>query len=200
MGSLLVGIEKITYLTNRCTVYESLYKMDTTPEQVLDNFHVALVELYAAMLRLMAVTHRLLSKHTVARAVNALFDPDEVVVHLTKCDELERRLEIEAGNCHRVCSQKADAKISEWLDDLRKPISRIDENVLTLLDRMDDSERHHILYWTSSVLYGSNHDNVCSDRTSGTCEWILEHKDFKEWQQASSSTMMWLHGTGRHRI
>lgn len=195
MGSLLIATEKITYLTNRCIVYEAMYREDSTPEQALQNFHDALVNLYAAMLRMIAVAHHLLSKHMVTRAMNALFDPERVLGLLKDCDDLEKSVDVEAGNCHRVCSAQANTKALEWLNELRRPISRVDENVLFLLDQVADRERQHILYWTSPVLYGSNHDMVCQKRTLGTCEWILQRKSFLEWQQTSCSVIMWLHGT-----
>jgi hypothetical protein len=197
MGALLVSIEKVTYLTNRCTIYESLYRPGTTPEQVLHNFYTALVELYAAILRLMALAHRLFAKNIVTRAVNALINPSEVSDLLAKCQDLETRVETEVQNCERMRSQEVDAKIQELLESLRMPILRTDERVSSLLEKVDEEERLKILDWISKVLYGMNHNTVKEQRTKDTCEWLLRHKRYIEWQDTSSSTILWLHGTGR---
>jgi ankyrin repeat domain-containing protein 50 len=197
MGSLLVSIEKVTYLTNRCTIYESLYRPGTTAEQVLHNLHAALVTLYAAILRLMALAHRLFDKNTATRTMHALVNPSQVSDLLAKCQDLETRVEIEAQNCERMRSQEADTRTQELLKSLRAPILRTDERVSSLLEKVDDEERLKILDWISKVLYGKNHDTVTEQRTKDTCEWLLRHNRYLEWQDTSSSMILWLHGTGR---
>ena len=57
MGALLVSMGKITYLTDRCAIYEILYRTRTIPGQVLHNLHAALLALYAATLQLMALAY-----------------------------------------------------------------------------------------------------------------------------------------------
>jgi ankyrin repeat domain-containing protein 50 len=203
MGALLMSVEKITYLTNRCTVYEILYG-SRTPGQVLHNLHAALVVLYATILRLIALANRLFVKNTATRAIHALINPGEVSDFLAKCQDLETRVEIEAQNCERMRSQEVDANLQtsigslqKLLEDLQKPILRTDERVSTFLEKVDQRERLEILEWVSDVQYGMHHETVKEQRTQSTCEWLLRHKRYLEWQDTSSSIILWLHGTRR---
>ncbi|PGH08637.1 hypothetical protein GX51_01157 [Blastomyces parvus] len=198
MGALLVAVETVTYLVGRCTVYESLYQPRNTPAEPLENFHAALVELYAAVLHLLALSHRLFSKNTATRTLHALVSPNKVLESVTKCQDLERRVDIEASNCERALSrdsQLLDTKTKRLLEYLSTPILRCDENVSSLLETVTDEERLKILDWISRVLYGQNHSTVSDSRTQGTCEWLLEHSSYIEWKKSSSSVILWLDGT-----
>ncbi|KLJ12837.1 hypothetical protein EMPG_12155 [Blastomyces silverae] len=198
MGALLVAVETVTYLVGRCTVYESLYQPRNTPAEPLKNFHAALVELYAAVLQLLALSHRLFSKNTATRTLHALVSPNKVLESVTKCQDLERRVDIEASNCERALSrdsQLLDTKTKRLLEYLSTPILRCDENVSSLLETVTDKERLEILDWISGVLYGQNHSTVKDSRTPGTCEWLLEHSSYTEWKKSSSSVILWLDGT-----
>ncbi|RYP58533.1 hypothetical protein DL769_008907 [Monosporascus sp. CRB-8-3] len=69
----------------------------------------------------------------------------------------------------------------------------IDQTTLLL-----DDERLKILEWISPIPYGKHHNTVKDARTSGTCEWLLQHERFREWEDASSSVTLWLQaGAGK---
>jgi len=204
MGALLVSVEKVTCLVNRCTVYESLYKSGTLrQERAFLNLQAALTRLYAIILRLLATTHRLLAKSTVKMTLHAVFNSGDLSNLLTKCEELETTVDIEAQNCERVRSQESDTearrllgRTQELLESLGKPIIRTDERVAFYLERVNARERLEVLDWVSSVRYGKNHDTVAEQRTKNTCEWLLKRKSYLEWKDMSSSIILWLHGTG----
>src|SRR5439155_20645018 len=83
MGALLIGVEKVTYLINRCKIYEILYLrgeqpgqavMDMeppmkNPESAAANLESALVTLYAAMLRFLSTANRLYDKSFGSRII-----------------------------------------------------------------------------------------------------------------------------------
>ena len=204
MGALLVSVEKVTYLTNRCTIYEILYGPGTTPGQVLHNLHAALVVLYAAILRLIALAHQLFAKNTITRVIHALINPGKISDFLAKFQDLETRVEIEAQNCERMRSQEVDmtlqislCSLQKVLESLQKPVLRTDERVSCFLEKVDQRERLEILEWISNVQHGKNHETVKEKRTQSTCEWLLKHEHYLEWQDTSSSIILWLHGTRR---
>jgi len=66
--------------------------------------------------------------------------------------------------------------------------------LLDHFERVDDAECRKILEWVSPVPYGKHHDLVKDIRTSGTCEWLLDHGKFGEWESATSSVVLWLQG------
>ncbi|KAF8851786.1 hypothetical protein BDZ45DRAFT_133333 [Acephala macrosclerotiorum] len=195
MGSVLISIERIAYLTNRCRIYEGLYTSDNTPKEILNSFHEALVALYTVILQLMALVYRLLDKTTIMRNMHALVSPDQVSALVEKCRDMETRVDIEAQNCHRKLTQEADIKTYELLESLSKPILRTDANVCSLLEATGYTERLRILNWISELLYTKHHKTVSDQRTEDTGEWLLRHDQYKEWQDESSSVILWLHGT-----
>lgn len=164
------------------------------------NFHDTMIELYATLLRIIALCHRLFAKSTAKRAMHALFNPGDVSTFLEQSQKLEDRVEHEVQNCERSDRREKDAETQKLLSLLKEPIVRIDEGVLSLLERMDERERLQILDWISKVLYGSNHRTVTDKRTMNTCEWLLKHQRYKEWQDASASIIFWLCGNRKLNI
>jgi hypothetical protein len=200
MGDLVVASEKLSCLIARGAIYERLYQPGTILADVLDNLHHALVELYLAILQMMALCHRLFVKNTVGRAVHAFLNSGDVSALLTKFQEREVQVEHEAHNCERMRSQEADAMTKRILEILKEPILRTDDGVLSLLENLGERKRLEILDWTSKVLYGSNHQTVKDKRAANTCEWLLAHGNYREWQDASASIILWLCGTGEFKV
>ncbi|KAI0902839.1 hypothetical protein F4823DRAFT_637780 [Ustulina deusta] len=71
----------------------------------------------------------------------------------------------------------------------------IQDQIEIVLDRMSNEEQIKMLEWISPVQYGKHHKRVEEARTSGTCEWLLQHKKFCEWEEANSSVILWLQGS-----
>jgi hypothetical protein len=169
MGDLIMASEKLSCLITRGAICERLYQPGTIPSDVLSNLQHAMVELYMAILRTMALCHRLFVKNTAERAMHAILKPRDVSALLKQCEAQEVQVEYEAHNCERTRSQEADAASKMLLDILREPILRTDERVLSLLEEVDKRERLEILDRTSKILYGSNHRTVKDERTPNTC-------------------------------
>jgi hypothetical protein len=196
MGYLITATEKLSCLISRGAIHERLYQPGTISENVLARFDQALVALYAVMLRMIALCHRLLAKNTAKRAVHAIFNPGDICELLDQCEKLEAQVEFEVQNCERARSKEADEESKRLLEILQEPILRTDQNVLRFLEKVNDEERLKVLDWISNVLYGLNHQTVREERTPETCDWLLSHSRYKEWQDTSASITLWLWGTG----
>ncbi|KAI9787365.1 MAG: hypothetical protein M1816_007651 [Peltula sp. TS41687] len=201
MGDLLVGVEKVTYLVSRCKIYETLYVYSTNPSQALANLRTALVELYATILRFLALANRLYDKNTFTRTFYAVLNPGEINSFIQSCQPLEERVDLEASNCERTYSHAAHTKLGKHMDQLkqllkemREPIVRTDDRVATLWDRSNQSERSGILSWTSNVPYEANHKTASEGRTADTGQWLLTHERYLQWRKSSASMILWLHG------
>jgi len=199
MGALLVCTEMITYLTNRCTIYESLYKPGEVEQLALDNLNDMLVRLYAAILRLIAVANHLFHKHTVTRHWEAVWKPTEVSDLIKKCQDLEPKVDYAVQNCARMKSQAADAAITSLLNDLQKPIVRTNEIVSYILKELTKDKEFRMLEWISPLKPIVIHSAITKTRTGNTCEWLLRHDQYKYWRNKSTSTILWLHGRGELR-
>ncbi|PMD29095.1 hypothetical protein L207DRAFT_642687, partial [Hyaloscypha variabilis F] len=194
MGDLVIATEKCSFLISRGAIYERLYLPGVIADDAVANLHDVLIQLYAEALRILALCHRMFVKNTAKRAVHAIFQPGHVSELLDKCEKLEMQVEYEAHNCERARSQDADEKSKRLLEILKEPILRTDQNVLSLLEKVDEKERLDMLDWTSKVLYGLNHQTVKEKRTTNTCEWLLDHSQYQEWQDTSASMILWLCG------
>ena len=208
MGALLSAVEKVTYLINRCRIYELLYLRQKSHEPkdspgalALENLEQALMALYATILILLSKAGSLYEKSSLARTIYGFLNPKEVATFLQQCQSLEKRVEFEAENCERTYGRKlqTDAtgmiqKLSQKLIDLESPILRIDSRVIRLYQTMEDSERLHILNWISSIPYEVHHYFARKGWTQGTGQWLLDHSQYREWRDSSASVILWLHG------
>lgn len=74
MGAVLVAVEKLTNLLNRCELYESLHVRNTaSPTKGQANLAVALVELYAAILDFLADCRDYLTQNTAGMILSPPF-------------------------------------------------------------------------------------------------------------------------------
>jgi hypothetical protein len=75
------------------------------------------------------------------------------------------------------------------------PILCTDEKDLVFLEIIDNNECIRILYWISQVVYRFHYNAVKDQWIKDTCEWILKHNRYREWQDYSLSIILWLYRT-----
>ena len=210
MGALLTGVEKVTSLIGRCQIYETLYlQRDKSKEedwkQAVVNLTSALVPLYATILSFLGSAIRVYNQGAIIRTLRAILNPAEVIGFLDKCQTLDNDVAREAENCERIhsrqitrqtqtSSEERTQKLKQILEDFQTPILRVDSRVSALCERLNSSERLRMLEWISGIRYEENHFFARQDRISGTGEWLLLHKRYREWRASSASMILWLHG------
>jgi hypothetical protein len=204
MGALLLGLDRALYIIDRCKVYEILYPRDPSVGKAGDNFESALTELYILILQFLSKAIHLYDKPTAARALDAFWDPNDIVDFEKRCQDLEARVDTEAENCERfynnieraVSSRHAKALtgLLEELKELKDPIGRINTGVAALWNRSNEFERSKILRWTSELPYEDHHKTASKGRTSDTGGWLFEHARYHEWESSDESMILWLHG------
>lgn len=200
MGSLLVGVEIITRLVNRCRIYE-VYLQRTHAGPAATNLRSSLVKLYTIILSFLALSDRLFDKSTGMRAIHAVFQPNATADLMKQCSELGKEVDIDARNCwqedNKIISDKlglSGGQVQRLLEELHQPIVRTDSRVAYLWDVGDRTERSRILIWISPIPFEENHDMARKGRTAGTGDWLLVRPQYLEWRSSSSSTILWLHG------
>lgn len=57
-----------------------------------------------------------------------------------------------------------------------------------------ESERRDMLKWLSTIQHATHHKTMGKDFLPGSGNWLLQKKEFVEWRQESSSSILWLHG------
>lgn len=199
----MLVMEKVSSVISRGAMYELLYQPkehDAAASKAIDNLFNCTVQLYFTVLKIIALCRRLLSKSTTQRAMHSFFNPEEVSEFFARCEGLEMQADREASNCHSVRSQRSDAKTEELLQILQNSIDLTKNRMDNVLLRMNRDEQAKILGWISNISYGLNHQTVTDERTAGTCEWILDHRDYLKWKQKDSLSTLWLCGTGKLQI
>lgn len=48
--------------------------------------------------------------------------------------------------------------------------------------------------WISPIPYSKHHDNIRKDRIQESGLWIFEQKEYVEWKQSTTSSLLWLRG------
>lgn len=192
MGALLVGLEMLTNLIDRCTIYENLYIGRTG--KAFSNFEAALIRLCAGMLRFLANAGKLYGRSAGRRIVGAVLQPDRITNLASEFEKLQIQVEYAASNCERTTSRAAQDELEQLLADLKAPIVRTDVRLTTLWDRSDQSRRIKILRWLSDIPYKDMHDEARKGHVKDTGEWLLKHEKYLEWRRSSASMVLWLHG------
>lgn len=201
MSAILFGVEKVASIISRCKIYELLYLDSKSSEQAMKNLESALLAAYTLILLFLATVYRLYQKNSTTRALHGILNPDKIASFVEKCEKNERRIESEARNCESIYIRGAVNKSTERVEGLKQlllsfeqPLCRLDSRVATMFTRLEESRQSEILRWISPIPYKDSHTSARSGRTQGTGSWLLEHSHFCEWQNSSSSTILWLHG------
>ena len=90
-----------------------------------------------------------------------------------------------------IGEQTRHQQLATALKDLEMPIHRIQHQVQSLQDQVQNAEHSKILDWLSTIPHRQHHH---SDVLAGTGAWFLTHPRLLEWQSLSSSSFIWLHG------
>ncbi|KAF3012810.1 hypothetical protein E8E14_007706 [Neopestalotiopsis sp. 37M] len=84
--------------------------------------------------------------------------------------------------------QGTTEKLKGFQEDMTKGLI-IDQTGLEL-----SNIEHSFFQSISSIPYEKHHNSNSEKRTSDTCEWLLLHENFVEWQNSDSQVILWLQG------
>ncbi|KAF7175044.1 hypothetical protein CNMCM7691_005512 [Aspergillus felis] len=198
MAALLAVTEKVVRIVSRGQVYEQVYLIDTSgtsEDKLSKSLQDALVKIYSTSLELLADSADLFSTNTARRTLKAILNPGHVSGGLSALAEQEDELLRDVQACESRRSAQADDRMIGMLDRLNAPLTRVDENVQSLLGQISQSHRTVLLEWISPIKFGEHHYNVKEKRTPGTGEWLLQNERFRDWEKTSSSGIFWLQGS-----
>lgn len=194
MAALLSVAEKVSRAATRGRVYEACF-LDppglSLSADVLEDLHESLVAVYKACFGLLARAIGLLAKNLFQRMAHSILHPDAVKQEAgSGFSDLERQLSQSVEAASAAVSKDLLGRVQS----LDAPITRVDERVSKVLESVEAAEERHILEWTSPVPYFGHHESVAERRMAGTCEWLLRHTKFQEWEASSGCALLWLQG------
>lgn len=206
MAALAGTIQLFTRIIRRGQVYELLYnKAILTKEGALRNLHDALIDLYVAATELLARSDTLIESGIVRQTLNTILRPEQASGLISDLLKKEQILLYEVQSCEALRNEKATKQIDEKLntllaklDKIPSPLTRIDEGVAKLLEKVKSDELEKLMDFISSEQFGKGHSTIKDTRIKNTGDWLINHESFRDWQGiASSSTLLCLKGTGR---
>ena len=87
-----------------------------------------------------------------------------------------------------------DQRLRALLNDMQRPIDRIEKRFQDYQDGLQANTRTQILRWLSPIPYMQHHIQAKSDVLPGTGQWLLHDPRLLDWQNSRSSSVLWLHG------
>jgi hypothetical protein len=202
-----VGIEKVLFLLNRGAAYEFLlaHLRGHLSAETLANFEEALVQLYKCLLDFLAVALVVRDKNAFKRAFYAFWSPQDISSFCENCLELEKTLEIESklvesqSNRETAESIERILKASDCLEDMitdTKSLVQALRSEIKEQHRREQEERENeeALSWVSSIPILDHHEDAREGRTPDTGQWVFTKPEFLNWETASSSSLLWIHG------
>ena len=188
-------LPRATYLITRYQTLEQLYSGDRTPQPDRELLDQTLVELYTLILEYqMAMVIYLSSRrHRIKTSFGAASDsPVQKIWGMIK--EKESTLsEMQAMRDRQINDDlfqqviDASAKLNDTLDQAWDEIQNISQFV-------EGKQRREILDWVSDVKYENLHNDERRAAMAQTGQWLLDHKDYKDWRSIPESSALWLNG------
>ncbi|UKZ46852.1 hypothetical protein TrVGV298_001063 [Trichoderma virens] len=194
LAAILGCSEKVLSIVRRGKVYETIYTETNTPVELLKDLTARLIAVYTKSLDLLAHVGQRLSegyRHILLAIANPGVAKG-IMADLIQCeDNLFKTAEV----CEAARSAGADEHFSTLLTNLSEPLTQISDRVRNFLEEAQANETLDVLEFFSRIDFGDQHRIRAESRTSGTGEWLLQHRKFKEWEQAPMSRILWLQGT-----
>ncbi|SPO05438.1 uncharacterized protein DNG_08125 [Cephalotrichum gorgonifer] len=197
---ILVGLEKVSQLSFRLSVYQRIYLHENSPldEEVLSHFHEAVVAQCRKMLSFLALALGLSDKNAISRGIQGVFNPQKVSSFVENLEKGEKELAMEASICHDTIlvnmntMQRADYHRLQTL--LRKDIDLIAADLHHVWARGNSRDSAEALQWICTIPHETDHLENRQGRVEDTGEWLLNHQGFKDWMRSEASSTFWLHG------
>ncbi|ETS73751.1 hypothetical protein PFICI_14697 [Pestalotiopsis fici W106-1] len=205
LSAVFDGLEMITNLISRYKIFEELYLREVSKATEL--LKQAIIKLYASVLTFLAQAKRYYSQNTASKLWRAI--SLQPLSTLRSVDDKLGNLLVE-GKAHQTELRKA-------LDDLR--LTQIHGHLSTLLQDAESKsatfvflqlqlttpglKKRQFLNWISPIPYSKHHDNIRRDRIQESGLWIFEQRQYTDWKQSATSSLLWLRGmpgSGKSRL
>ena len=207
-AAILEGLELIVNLIAKYETIEILYLRSSSLVEA--SLKRDIVQLYVTILCYLLEAHRHFSQSTVTRLAKSFFQLESATAGFVAnvkiaSSNVDSHLKLFTEE-HR---QKASSSITHLtaylsslkLDDLAaslkvydEPITRMCNQLSTIEDNLRSEDRMKVFKWLTTIEYQSHHKSRYKTLLPGSGQWLLDKPEFIEWQAASTSSILWLHG------
>ncbi|PTB48146.1 hypothetical protein M431DRAFT_100631 [Trichoderma harzianum CBS 226.95] len=183
--------EKVLSVMRRGAVYEIVYLQDAHPSDATGDLKDVLLNLYKALLQLLSHALERLKEGQRRQFLHALMSPGKGAELVSALSNHEHKLSMTVQACGAVKLQEHH----DLLQSLSAPLRRVDENVKTLVEHLQEKSLDGALDYISAIPIGDHHFEKRETRAPETCEWLLKHRRFLKWEESSCSSTLWLQGS-----
>jgi hypothetical protein len=183
--------EKVLRLIRHGKVYEEVYLSGGSSNMATQNLQDALVDLYAALMELLSHAFMRLNEGQGKQFLRALISGEEGEKLVSALADQEGKVSMAAQGCGAVVSREHQ-KLLQAIDE---PLKKVEDTVKKLLKKIEGGTLEQALDYISAIPIGEHQLEKQEARTPATCEWLLSHSRFLEWERSSSS-ILWLQGNG----
>ncbi|KAI1742078.1 hypothetical protein F4680DRAFT_412804 [Xylaria scruposa] len=196
-GQLIAGIATVASLLAQCDVYQQLYLAPDPalrpPEPSMSMLKNAIIQTYAKAQ--LFVDFAIEQQRSKVRLATAAFRVGDAESHVNELSKREKEMIRASDTCERHCNLSNRSAVQELLHVKADFFKIFQDQIDLLMDRIDSREQVELLEWISRIPHGQHHNRVKEARTKDTCQWLLQHDKFREWEDTSSSTILWLQGS-----
>ena len=90
--------------------------------------------------------------------------------------------------------RKSHEQLNALLDDLSRPIKRMEAELVVVRDWLSAESKTQILQWFSDLPYRQYHLQASTDVLAGTGDWLLQDARLQTWASSSFPSILWLRG------
>ncbi|KAF5001606.1 hypothetical protein FGRMN_912 [Fusarium graminum] len=195
-ASIMGCTDMVLCLVRRGAIYEEVYLGDCPLAEAQKLLEEKLVSVYKTCLDFLASVHKELKQGNLRRFLDALLDPGHGEQLVSDVKKLEQDLENTARSCEALANLARSKEHRDLLKSLQLPLKRIDNGVTAVLSKLNEAEKIAVMEYISTIRVGIHHHEKCKSRTEGTCDWLVSHPKFREWEDSSCSSVFWLQGMG----
>ncbi|KAM0720711.1 hypothetical protein Q7P37_004848 [Cladosporium fusiforme] len=200
LDALLSGVATSLSMKNVLDAYCDFYH-NLPPSSAATTLEMALLELYAIVLRFLATAINLLGKSHFARFWKALTDDGEVAKFASICRDAEGRVEIAASSCDRGLDENARAATEECKNTVNQVLNEFAE-LRAQANRIELNTNFAKLPRANTAAF----DSIDEERLPRCLEntRVQLQEDVERWiNDPSSASFFWLQGvagTGKSTI
>ncbi|KAF8416385.1 hypothetical protein EV426DRAFT_541365 [Tirmania nivea] len=194
VDTILIGLEKIAPLIDRCTVYEFFYlHSDNTASQ---NLEKSILRLYIKILKFLAqAIQRLNENH-----FNAVFTTEDISDDLQKIEELGRTVALDADVTEAQSTRTGFERLQKLLGDVYLTVSPFGPRLDAIEQKLERARKSKILQWISEIPYIEHHTRINESRLDGTTGWLFKREEYWNWRATSASKLLLLRGTRKSSV
>ncbi|KAF8417569.1 hypothetical protein EV426DRAFT_645752 [Tirmania nivea] len=172
VDTILIGLEKIVPLIERCTLYEFFYlHVNNTASQ---NLEKSILLLYIKILKFLAQAIQRLNENRI----KAVFTTEDISDDLRKIEDLGRTVALDADVTEAQSIRTGFERHQKLLKDVHLTVLPFGPQLDVIQQNLD-----------------KHYTRISESRLNGTTDWLLKREEYWNWRATSASKLLLLRGT-----